>query len=505
MMKDADRNPNTNPAEPENPLAAQAKNLLGLALKDRRAAEEAFEKLGFDNQLETALAIQGDDLQEWLLLSADCTELVRALPPEHLHHAIKLIGEEDALSILSAASSEQMQALMDIEWFTEGKLDRKKVRKWIELLMTLNEDEADQAMQGLDPNALAEFLRPHVKPRVSRDQILLALHMRQHYLYSPDDLDVHNELARVFLDFLYAVDRDLFGELLELMIVEEKEIVENDLYGGREDRLIKRGFPVVAAAEHLLEPIDTSSYKVGWPGAVEEAPSEAAALAKSGPTAPFLLSVMAFGRAKGDLGDRTERAFIKEAADLANSLLIAHAKNPGEPNVKRDALAAVQVLSSVGLEAVAKSNVIAGVELLKSMDLTELFRLGWTLTREVAKEAWALAGDPRMERLGLNRDLSWLSESSRECVREAELLMSWREIAATVGSAGPTSEEREEAQEDDGPISDTQVEAMLQKTPALKKRVRELLTWPRLCFLKMGVEHAQDEFDRRLARSPSRH
>ncbi|MCW8132610.1 MAG: hypothetical protein KIS92_19835, partial [Planctomycetota bacterium] len=404
---------------PEHQLAAQAKNLLELAEKDRRAAEEAFEKLGYDRQLETAMVLQGDDLQEWLLLSSDCTDLVRALPPEHLHHAIKMIGEEDALSLLQAASSEQMQALMDIEWFTEGKLDRRKVTKWIELLLTLNEDEADQAMQGLDPNALAEYLRPHVKPTVSREQLLLALHMRQHYLFTPDDLECTKDLARHFLDFLYSVDRDLFAELLELIVAEEKEIVENDMYGGREDRLIKRGFPVVAKAEHLLEPIDARPYGIKWPGEDDAPAAQTAALQKTGPAAPFLLSVMAFGRAKGDLGDRTERAFIKDAADLANSLLIAHAKDPGEPNVKRDALAAVQVLASVGLEALAKSNVIAGVELIKSTDLVELFQLGWTLTREVAKDAWALAGDPRAEKLNLPRDLSWLPEGARDAVREA--------------------------------------------------------------------------------------
>jgi len=492
--------PSGQPAD-NNPLVLQARNLLSLAEKDRRAAEEAFEKLGQDQQLETALALQGDDLQEWLMLSADCTELVRALPPEHFHHAIKLIGEEDALELLSAASSEQMQALMDIEWFTEGKLDRRKVRKWIELLLALNEDEADQAMQGLDPNALAEFMRPHVKPTISREQLLLALHMRQHYLFTPEDFETNNDLAGHFLNFLYAVDRDLFGELLELIVAEDQDIVEADMYAGREDRLTRRGFPVVAQAEFLLEPIDVRPYGIVWPGGAA-AQDGGTTIQRAGPAAPFLLSVLAFGRSKGDLGERTERAFIKEAADLANALLIAHAKDPGEPNVKRDALAAVQVLSGVGLEAVAKSNVIAGVELLKSMDLTEIFRLGWTLTRDVAKEAWALAGDPRLDRLGLDRGLKWLPEGPRQAVVDAELLMSWRQIAQTMGFEGeaPSAEADDEAEP-----SDAEVELLMKQPVEGKSARQELLTWPRLCRLKTRLELAREIFDAKLAASQPRH
>src|SRR5437879_1126520 len=92
-------------------LQEQAKSLLELAATDRRAAELAFEQLGFERQLDTALALNGDQLHEWLMLSTDFTELVRALPPEHLHQAVRMIGEEDALDLLQAASSEQMQQM----------------------------------------------------------------------------------------------------------------------------------------------------------------------------------------------------------------------------------------------------------------------------------------------------------------------------------------------------------------------------------------------------------
>lgn len=480
-------------------LQEQAKSLLDLATADRRAAELAFEKLGFDAQLETALALNGDTLHEWLMLSTDFTELVRALPPEHLHQAVRLIGEEDALDLLQAASSEQMQQLTDIEWYTEGRLDRKKVRHWCELLMQLNEDEADQALQGLDVNAIAHFLRPTVQPAIDKDNLLLALHLNQRWLFTPEDLICRDELSRRLLAYLYSVDRDLFGDVLALLIGEDDDIVEADMHAGREDRLIKRGFPALAEAEFLLEIVNASAYGISWPKMPEavarasspesdsenqrscpevygqDAHATTALQAQPRSHTPFLLHALAWGRARGDLGERTEREFIKESATLANSLLLAHTKDSGKPELRSEALLAVQVLASVGLEAIALGQLPIAVERLKSLELRELFQLGWSLTREVAKDAWLLAMDERIEQAGLQRNLKWLPASIRQAVRDAEDLMSWHRIAATATS--PTAEST--------PVPDPV--AALQSAKALP----ELLTWPRLVRLRWAVWQAQ--------------
>jgi len=468
-------------------LQEKAKSLLDLASTDRRAAELAFEKLGFDAQLDTALALTGDTLHEWLMLSTDFTELVRALPPEHLHQAVRLIGEEDALDLLQAASSEQMQQLTDIEWYTEGRLDRKKVRHWFELLLQLNEDEADQALQGLDLNAVAQYLRPNVKPAVDKDNLLLALHLNQRWLFTPDDMYCRDDLARRILDYLYAVDRDLFGDVLGLIVGEDSDIVEADMHAGREDRLIKRGFPALAEAEFLLEIVNASAYGISWPKMPQDGdvvPVETTALqAQARTQTPFLLHALAWGRARGDLGERTEREFIKESAALANSLLLAHTKDSGKPELRSESLLAVQVLASVGLEAIALGQLPLAVERLKSLELRELFQLGWSLTREVAKDAWLLAMDERIEQAGLQRNLKWLPASVREAVRESEDLMSWRRIAATAAAATSDSVPTAEA-----PAPDTDPSL----PPAPPKPPPELLTWPRLIRLRWAVWQAQN-------------
>jgi hypothetical protein len=461
-------------------LADQARDLLKLAETDRRSAELAFEKLGFDAQLDTALALQGDELHEWLMLSEDLTELVRALPPEHLHTAVRMIGEEDAVNLLQAASSEQMQQMTDLEWFTEGKLDHKKVRRWVELLMQLDEDESDIALQGLDLNALAHFMRRKVRPAVDKDNLLLALHLGQRYLFTPDDLITNDDLMRRLLDFLYSVDRDLFGELLGLLVAEDEQIVENDMYAGREDRLIKRGFPAIAQAEHLLEIVNATAYGIDWPQPPEVAETTASAELATRTAAvntPFLLHALAWGRASGALGERTERQFIKESADLANSLLLAHTKDTGNPERRPEALLAVQVLASIALEALSMSpasgtaasssiSMKLAIDRLKAMELRELFQLGWSLTREVARDAWVLAMDDRIADAGLERNLKWLRDDLRNAVLEAEDFMSWRRIAATANENAPPN--------DDG-----------LKPP--------LLNWSRLCKLRWAVDHARGE------------
>jgi len=473
--------------DPAFALQKTAKDLLSLAEKDRRAAEIAFKGLGFDKQLETALALQGDELHEWLQLAEDFTELVRELPPEHLHQAIRLIGEEDALNLLQAASSAQMQQLTDIEWFTEGKLDRKKVRHWLELMMTLDEDEVDQAMQGMDINALAQFLRPAVRFAVDKDNLLLALHLNQRYLFTPDDLDARDDFSRRLLDFLYAVDRDLFGDVMALLIDEDAKIVENDMYGGREDRLLKRGFPAQSEAEFLLEIVNVSNYGIVWPkleGLQNNAALNTTEIqTTSRSQTPFLLTALAWGRSAKILGERTEREFIKESADLANSLLLAHTKDSGKPELRSEALLAVQVLTSVALEALSgihvagsRNQLMSAAEKLKALELRELFQIGWSLTREVARDAWALAFDERIDHLTLPRNIKWLPAGLRKDVMDAEDLMSWRRIAATAVETPPSDE----------------------------RRVQELLSWPRLCRLRHAVWLAQNDLTRRASEAGHR-
>ena len=484
---------NTASGPTESPLVVQAKNLLALAETDRRGAEDAFEKLGFDAQLETALVLQGDDLQEWLMLSPDLTELVRALPPEHLHDAIKLLGEEDALALIAAASSEQFQAMLDIEWFTEGELDKKKVRRWLELLMELNEEEADQAMQAIDVNALATFLKPLVRPTVSKDYLLLALHMNQHYLFTPEDLSTNDDLVERFLRYLYSVDRDYFGQVLELIVTEESDILSGDMYAGREERLIQRGFPALAKAESLLTMVDPSSYGIQWPkrsnANTTESESSTALRAKAALT-PFLLSALAWGRSKGELSERTERAFIQESADIANGLLLAHAKNPSERGVKKEALLAVQVLSSVGLEAVTDSNIQVAAARLKEMDLYELFKLGWSINRTVSQEAWNLVRGTRSENRGLSQPgddglkvPSWMPATVWDAVLCADELFNWHAVAATgAASAGKSDFLGEDRNSEYEPVT-------LRKT-------QELLTWPRLVRLRWAVEEARERIEK---------
>ncbi|MBE7464015.1 MAG: hypothetical protein HS116_11090 [Planctomycetes bacterium] len=461
-------------APDEHALAAQAKDLLALSKTDVRAAELAFAHLGYDRQLQTALVLHGDDLQDWLLLAEDCTDLVRALPPEHLHHSIRLIGEEDALSILKAASSEQLKALLDIEFYTDNRLDRKKVRRWIELLLELGGDEADEALQGVDTFAIAAFVRRYVRAALRDDNIVLALQMKQHHLITPDQLQIADDLVERFLSFVDDFAPEVYGEILERVFLDDPKAVASDMYAQRDDRLAARGFPGQERADRLLVPVDLGAYEFAWGTA--DAPAAASAdLARTREAAPFMIQVLAWGRAQGELGEKTERAFIKETAEVANMLLLAHARDAGDPQAKKEALAAVQVLGSVGLEAVASGHVPAAVEALQRMDVEELFRLGWTLTRSVAKPAWQLTADPHMDDID-SRPPAWLPAGARDALLEAELLMDWRQVAA---SALPAAERHPD-----------------RPTPG------PMLTWPRLRRLRAAVEATHQKYQDAFGHSP---
>lgn len=446
-----------------------AQRLLDLAKRDVRRAEEDFKELGFDTQLATARSLQSDALQEWLLLSEDCTDLVRALPSVQLHQAIREIGEEDALPVLATASSEQVQDVLDIEWFVEGRLDHSKVRYWMELLMEINESEAGEVINGLDPNALVEFLRARVKPGINPDLVHLAASMDEPYLFTPEDLQSDDELVRRFLAYFYSVDRDLFGKVAELLIVEDPEIVLKDLAGDREDRLVRHGFPLLSRADHLLDPIDLSVYEIQWaPDLEPERVSSTHALDRSESELPFFIHALSWGHTQGCLNKRTETELLEECTAMANALLLSHTRDAGDPEGKREAFEAAQTLISVGLEALAKSRVPTAVELLLMKETEELFRVGWTLTRMVAGQAREFIGVADIDTEDYEPGLLWLSDELRSAVLEAEACEHWRGVVRRTPLSiclGPDGEDS------------------------------AAFSWPRLRYLRSAVLRAWEEFE----------
>jgi hypothetical protein len=209
---------------------------------------------------EDLLRVSGKKALDLILDSPAPVTLVQSLAEEDLFWLIQEIGPEDALPILSLASNDQWQYLLDLELWTKDRLEIDSVNRWLGLLLKA------------DPDRLLIWgLREHIE--------LIELHMFKHIevrireedespsdfgegYFSPDNLfyirinyfsldnlfyirinnDQYEQTTREFLERLAHHDLSIFHKvLLELAGALPAE-VEERMYSLRNVRLAEKGF-----------------------------------------------------------------------------------------------------------------------------------------------------------------------------------------------------------------------------------------------------------------------
>ncbi len=193
------------------------------------------------------LRLPGRKALELILESPRPVTLVQSLAEEDLFWLVQEIGPEDALPILSLASNDQWQYLLDVELWTKDRLEIDSVNRWLGLL--LKADPERFLIWGLREHIeLIELhLFKHIEVRI-RDQDESPSDFDEGY-FSPDGLfyirinhEKYDQTIREFLEHLMEHDLEKFRSvLLELAGVLPAEVEEN-MYRLRSARLADKGF-----------------------------------------------------------------------------------------------------------------------------------------------------------------------------------------------------------------------------------------------------------------------
>jgi len=124
-----------------------------------------------DDQAILVLLTPWEQRHEIILHSPNSRELVRGLPVEELFWTIKASSPEDALAMSELALPEQLQFILDLDWWAKDRLRPEKVLAWLVLLF-----ENDRSVlvswltwilaqdPALVPAALQPFLRVVKRP-----------------------------------------------------------------------------------------------------------------------------------------------------------------------------------------------------------------------------------------------------------------------------------------------------------------------------------------------------
>jgi hypothetical protein len=363
----------------------EARQLLDLARRDRRAAEEAIAKLPPDAQL--ALVCEAPLSQRGALLDllADPEKLVPALPEAEFCFTVKAIGLADAAWLLDHATPEQVVAAIDLDAWSGTALDRTAARDWLEALARTSSESQLRALEALDLEVLVLALsaRMGVAQKPTDDEGWTpppgaqTLEGQFHYWARDegDDLaDVTTLLRTLFEGAYWTYFRLMQGLLWELVADTEEWALR-----WRTGRLEDLGFPPwdeAARIYRFLRPAELAALPAG------ERPFLVAAwrLPVWIPRLPEAVGPRArvFDAIAG-LDEEERRAAFYAFVALANKVAVADRLPLGDASSTPSAIAKTARFASDGLAHLAAENALEDVEVLRRVSLERLFCVGANL------------------------------------------------------------------------------------------------------------------------------
>jgi hypothetical protein len=216
------------------------------------------------------LRLPGKKALELILESPRPVTLVQSLAEEDLFWLVQEIGPEDALPILSLASNDQWQYLLDLELWTKDRLEIDSVNRWLDLL--LKADPERFLIWGLREHI--ELIELHLFKNIEvriREEDESPSDFDEGY-FSLDGLfyirikdEKYDQTIRELLERLAEHDLNKFRQiLLELAGVLPAE-VEEHMYRFRNIRLAEKGFLPFEEAVGIYQYLNPESLLVKEP------------------------------------------------------------------------------------------------------------------------------------------------------------------------------------------------------------------------------------------------
>lgn len=346
--------------------------------------------------------LSGMEAIDNILNRANPAHLIQNMTRVDLLWLIKKIGEDDSLPILSLASNEQWQYLIDMEVWERDRIDLEKTFNWVSRFHRADAERLSEWLYG-DGNLMAHyyfFRNLQVEIKRDDDHSIPEGFFSLDNLYYIRILDKRNEeIIEGILRQLAQKDYDRYQALLMGLLGTIPSEVEEEMYRLRGVRLAEDGYlpfeeaiSIYAYQKADLLKTGESIYKLHLPS-----DDETRALV---PITPFihaggnnLLAESVRKITDNALLDRLRLEF----AGLCNQVLSADGIRVDGLDILTGTCRKVAGYISVGLEKLSDNNISLSEHFLKSHPLISIFQAGFGITLELkweverwAKEAWYL-------------------------------------------------------------------------------------------------------------------
>lgn len=367
--------------------------------EDPVKAQQVFQSLPVENQLELVLRSRGKERLHTLFLSDHPETLVQSLPEQEVFLTVKEVGEKDCLDLISLTTPEQFQYLLDLELWKRDQLDPEKVLHWMEILLESGDKKVAQLIRTTDSEFIALLLKKFI--RVTTIEGELTEKMDEIPLFTLDQfyfIDFKGvktrEVFEPFLKVFYRIDPEGYRRLMEGLICELESELEETGYRLRNGRLNDYGFPDFEEAleiyqfiqpESLLKRSDVLKPKEFEPFR-KESSSYYLTFHHEG---PFFSTVLT------RIDDPQEQDRLKqEITSLCNKAMIAEAIDLSNLAGTERVIQKVYHYLNLGLQYLSGEVEKKGVEILTSLPVQKIFQCGVSLTLLLKKKASRILNNP---------------------------------------------------------------------------------------------------------------
>jgi hypothetical protein len=333
------------------------------------------------------------------LLSADDAEAaIAALSPNEVFELVHEVGFEDAADLIALATPAQIQGCLDLDGWNKDELEIAPLRPWLSGVLDAGFEKATQVWANLDVELRALILKREVTiydvtleeaPREDSELPILTTSDRFFLLEMTGD-DESQRLVMRLVEDLYRGDADLARHTIMAARSEMESELEEMAYRWRSGRLADLGYVDFYEALDLFRPLEASAVVIGegtQERIIDDMPSHIPIVVAS-----EIVNRNFLARTLAQLDDPGEAERVEGALMvLVNKILAAGRAKPGQQEVlRRGALFATATLS-LGLETVARGDLGRAQQALRTIGMTRLFRVGYTVTQRLARLAVALA------------------------------------------------------------------------------------------------------------------
>lgn len=348
-----------------------------------------------------------------LLSVPDPGAAVASLSVPELYFLIAEVGLSDSYELVALATPEQVQGCLDLEIWDRDRVQEQAVLPWLAALLEAGYEKLGQVFAHLDPELAALVIARSARiydlslgeepPEESEapgfetpDRFFVI------ELTSDDEDDVR--LVTRLIDDLYRADMQLARHTLMAARSELPSELEEMSYRWRTGRLADLGYADFYDALEVFRPLDLESVEIGEDSADRFGGDLEASRAPGRLPVPMLERVVGrafLARALGTIDDADELERLEAALIvLVNKVLAAARVRPGD---ERGVLVGTEHATStlaLGLESVSRGDADAAGRALRTISLTRLHRVGYTVTLRLARLARRLlpraatAGEP---------------------------------------------------------------------------------------------------------------